>query len=87
MLWAESERVRLLEGAGLVRRVDDDLARIKEDLTTLVQPFMQKYQHCFRSLRSCYRKFCWEVVLIITDDKSVFLGALITQASFLLYVY
>lgn len=53
MLWAESERVRLLEGTGLVRRVEDDLERIEEDFTTLVLPFMQKYQHYFRSQKNC----------------------------------
>jgi hypothetical protein len=52
MLWAESERVRLLEGTGLVRRVEDDLERIEEDFTSLVLPFMQKYQHCFRSQKN-----------------------------------
>lgn len=53
MLWAESERARLLEGTGLLRRVDNDLERIEEDFTTLVLPFMQKYQHYFRYENNC----------------------------------
>ena len=53
MLWAESERGRLLEGTGLLRRVDNDLERIEEDFTTLVLPFMQKYQHYFRYENNC----------------------------------
>lgn len=48
MLWAESERHRLLQGTGLERKIDADLERIKEDFTELALPFMQKYPQYFR---------------------------------------
>ena len=52
MLWPESERVRLLEGTGLINRVERDLERIKEDFTALTLPFMQKYQQYFRCVQT-----------------------------------
>ena len=48
MLWAESERHRLLEGTGLEERVERDLKRIKQDFTELVLPFMQRHPQHFK---------------------------------------
>ena len=48
MMWAESERNRLLEGTGLLQRVEQDLTNIEHDFTDMVLPFMLKYPQHFR---------------------------------------
>lgn len=50
MLWAESERKRLLRGTGVEERVEQDLKRVEEDFTAAVLPFMQRHTHSFRYL-------------------------------------
>ena len=48
MLWAESERKRLLTGTGVEERVEEDLKRVEEDFMAAVLPFMQCHTHTFR---------------------------------------
>ena len=62
MLWKESDRQRLLKGTGIDFLVQQDLQRVVEDYTSIVEPFFKRHsavipkQFCSQQL---YEKSKW----------------------------
>nr|XP_006128136.1 N-lysine methyltransferase SETD6 [Pelodiscus sinensis] len=47
MFWPEAERVRLLQGTGVLEAVDKDLASIQREYTSIILPFMESHLDVF----------------------------------------
>ncbi|KAM9121895.1 N-lysine methyltransferase SETD6 isoform 1-T1 [Pangshura tecta] len=47
MFWPEEERVRLLQGTGILEAVDKDLANIQLEYTSIILPFMESHLDLF----------------------------------------
>uniref|UniRef100_A0A8C8RX81 N-lysine methyltransferase SETD6 n=1 Tax=Pelusios castaneus TaxID=367368 RepID=A0A8C8RX81_9SAUR len=47
MFWPEEERVRLLQGTGIVEAVNKDLANIQLEYTSIILPFMESHLDIF----------------------------------------
>ncbi|XP_067408867.1 N-lysine methyltransferase SETD6 isoform X2 [Emydura macquarii macquarii] len=47
MFWPEEERVRLLQGTGILEAVDKDLANIQLEYTSIILPFMESHLDIF----------------------------------------
>ncbi|KAM7147014.1 N-lysine methyltransferase SETD6 isoform 2-T2 [Macrochelys suwanniensis] len=47
MFWPEEERMRLLQGTGILEAVDKDLANIQLEYTSIILPFMESHLDLF----------------------------------------